>query len=538
MGLSEYINGFQKTNPKLEGDEFKTALVESLKALDGDSEALTEEDFAHINDVETKLEVQNYQEVGNDGKVSPTADTKLSSPNTHASNYTGPSGELKSADLALGVVSIDGDIASLEKKIEEQNKIKADAVNASSEYFAQNQYTDKLSNLNTLIDSINTYNSTKTTLEADLHTIKYDISAFQAELENLADPAVFTEYQEEIDKRRQELSEQISALQQQQTEKEAKLSETKTALEQANADRDTLEKEIKEIEENNPDKEAQKVIDECNKNITDLKQQIDNLKTKKESEEQELAKQREQEIKDSEVYGAAQAYRQSEFVKFMMDTAIDPKTKEYYDKWYYENMNGGAYCAVFTSEMSEYLYSAVIERLGINPSAMNAYGDQNNSSQGLTGDQMSMSAAAWGEKIQPALDALGLNARGTIDVTGMTDEQKADLVRSGKVYPGMTWEYSYYENGKLCYHTGFVESINKDLSWNTIEGNTVVKYDDGTSENHTVGSHKKDGLTPHLSSFTDSTLKALIWAYQAGKITEEQMKNLTYSAYYSRGAGA
>ena len=543
-GLSNYIKAFQKVNPNLGGDEFKTALLDSIKALDGDSDNLTIDDFTLINSEEAKLANQDYAEMGEDGSAIPESE-KPTSLNTHESNYKGPDGQLKSNELTAGVISLDGEIAELEKQIEEQNELKAKAAEASKEYFEQNQYKEKLSNLNTLISNINDYNSQITTLEADLHTIEYNLNAAEAELANLSDATVFTEYQQGIDKRREELNGdaskgiqgEIEKLKENKAKKETELKEAEANLKQANDQREALEGEIAEIEANNPDEESRQVIAQCNENIGKLKEAIGDkeretgLQGEKAKKEKELNTQRNQEKEDAKVFGAAQAYRQSEFVKFMMDYAINPATKKKYDEAYFNG--SGAYCAVFTSEVSEKLYAEVLKRLGFDPSSVQ-YGDTN-ADKALRTNQMSMSAAPWGNNIQSVLNSLGLNAQGTIDVTGMSDAEKADLVRSGKVYPGMTWEYKHYENGQLVYHTGFVESINQDLSWNTIEGNTTVKYSDGKSEDHTVGSHKRDGFKPYLSSFTDSTLKALIWAYEATEDPEkkEKLKNLVYSSYYS-----
>ena len=541
-GLSSYIQNFIQNNPELEGKDLTDAILKSINALDGDGNKLSASDFQILGQ-----EVDDANKLGSQEPMTPDQlaqqvaqtvsgsvpsvfnnnnfNTGSGTMNTHSSNYKGPSGELKSMELAKAVEAQDGEIASLENQIAAQNEAKAKALGASAEYFAENNYEEKLGNLNTLISNINNYNSTITSAKSELHTTQYDLNAAKVELDNLQDPVVFDEYQEEINNRREELKTQISDLEQKEQNLQTKIKENEDALKKAETDRTALETEIKTIEDNNPDAESKAAIAQYNQTIQELQEKITAAKSKKQSAETTLNTQREQEIKDSDVYGKALAYRQSEFVKFMMDYATDPATKRKYDEWHAKNK--GAYCAVFTSEVSEIMYAKVLDKLGIDPKSMKTFGDQNSSTQGLTGDQMAMAASAWGDKIQPALDALGLNTQGSINIQGMSEEQKKNLVREGKIYPGMTFEYN---DG---YHTGFVESINKDLSWNTIEGNTSVKYDDGKSESGTVGSHKRDATNPRLYALTDSTLKALIWAYQAGRITKEQMQAMTYSAHFN-----
>ncbi|MBR6163947.1 hypothetical protein IKQ26_08690 [bacterium] len=545
-GLNNYINAFKEANPDISEDEFTDKLLESIKALDGDGTKLSYNDFKKIGDKIAEAEVlgateafsyteeiseeqileqvqQVFQSSSADALGAATAGGNTL--NTHASNYQGPSGELKSHELTKAVEAKDGEIEGLENQIIEQNKTKAKAASASSEYFAENKYDEKVQGLNTLIGNINKYNSTLTSTKAELHETQYDLNAAKVELENLQDPVVFTEYQDDITKLKEDLKKQISELTEKEQNLQKTIKDTQEALTQAETDRTTLEGEIKTIEANNPDAESKAIIEQCNKTIEELQGKIKSAKAEKTSSESKLSTQREQEIKDSDVYGLAQAYRQSEFVKFMMDYATDPATKQKYDAWHAKNK--GAYCAIFTSEVSEIMYAKVLDKLGIDPKSMNKYGDQNSSTQGLTGDQMAMAASAWGEKIQPALKALGLTGQATVNLRGMSQSERAELVRQGKIYPGMTFEY---DGG---YHTGFIESINKDLSWNTIEGNTAVKYSDGKSESGTVGSHKRDATNSRMYAATDSTIKALIWAYQAGKITLEELQSMTYAAKFS-----
>ena len=192
-------------------------------------------------------------------------------------------------------------------------------------------------------------------------------------------------------------------------------------------------------------------------------------------------------------------------------------------KKYYQSQNG-AYCAVFTSEVTEVLYAAVMDKLGLSKSdlqsMMSGLGDTNGNGQSVTGTQMSMESYSWGQKIQAALNQVGINTTASIDITKMTEEEKRNAVREGKIYPGMTFEYKR-ENGG--YHTGFIESINPDLSWNTIEGNTTIKLTNGSTQQHTVGSHASDALSSPITTATNSISKVLVWLVQSGKMTKEEV---------------
>lgn len=215
----------------------------------------------------------------------------------------------------------------------------------------------------------------------------------------------------------------------------------------------------------------------------------------------------------------------------MMDYATDPETKEYYDKWYFEKFNGKAYCAVFTSNVVEIMYAKAAEKLGLSSddlkTMMAGSGDANSTSQGLTGTQFAMTSDTWGRKVQAALDNAGIDVQATIDISKMTEQEKKDAVREGKIYPGMVFTYTRANGG---YHTGFIESINKDLSWNTIEGNTAVRYDDGSYEIHTVGAHTGDALRSDLHYVCDSTTKVLYWLKKLG-YSEETVNALIYGTY-------
>ena len=192
-----------------------------------------------------------------------------------------------------------------------------------------------------------------------------------------------------------------------------------------------------------------------------------------------------------------------------MDYATNPETKKKYDALHASNY--GAYCAVFTSDVSEIMYSETLKRLGIDPKTMSTYGDQNSSSQGLSGDQMAMAASAWGDKLQPALQALGMVGNATVHLDGMSEAERANLVREGKIYPGMTFEYR--ENGR--YHTGFIESFNEDLSWNTIEGN---------STGGKTGVNVRTVTNPELSDVVQTTSNVYAWLVRMTSLTEEEAR--------------
>ena len=216
-----------------------------------------------------------------------------------------------------------------------------------------------------------------------------------------------------------------------------------------------------------------------------------------------------------------------------MDYATNPETKKYYDEWYFKNWNGHSYCAIFTTNVTELMYAKVMDKLGLTKEDLknlDGYGQLNNGQQGINGIQMGMHAIQWGNEIQPALDSLGINMNATLDITKLSAEERKEAVRNGLIYPGMTFEYKDADGG---YHTGFVESINKDLTWTTIEGNITVKYDDNSSERHTVGAKTADTSKSNLASMTDSTAKAFIWAYQKGILSIEQINSMTYSGIFS-----
>lgn len=510
-------------------------MMNLLSTLDGENSDISLNDLTSLKELidtgiittldDLKAQVAASQNVdsisdteGVDAITASGSGEPLTRQNTHASNYTNSTGELKSTTQAKELDEINNQISQKNQEIIEQNNKKAELRAADTEY------TQMVGQLNQVISATSTCTKNISTYENELHNIQFDITATQTELDSLQDAVLFDEYQPEIDARRQELTSQISNLKQQEIDKQKQLDDERTKLNGLNKEQTSLEEQIKTYEELNPNAE----IDQINKNIEILKSDINVLQNKKAEKEKEIKAQREKENTtdedkkeqcDAYIYGKAQAHRQSDLVKFMLDYATDPETKQYYDKWYFENFNGKAYCAVFTSNVVELLYAKAAEKMGLSndklKSLMANSGDTNSSSQGVTGMQMAMNSSVWGNKIQDALNNAGINLQATVDISKMTQEERQQAVREGKIYPGMIFTYSE------PYHTGFIESINKDLSWNTIEGNTSVRYSDGRSESHTVGAHTTNATRKSLTAVADPAAKVLYWMYKMGYSIED-----------------
>ena len=510
---NEEIMQYLSTTSSNDGNGGDLSLTDLLTSIKGLSKGLTPEEI---------LNNAAMDSVSPDGvEALESAGTPLSKQNTHASNYTEPDGELVS-------YSKEEDLNTINEKIAQANEQVIDKNNQKAELKAQDTiYVEMINNLNDTTSKISASEALITNLESELHTIEYDLTAIDAQLNNLQDPVIFTEQQPEIDALREELEAQKQTLEAQKTEKTQQLQDEETNLNTLNTEKSNQEQQIAEYEAQHPDSE----IDKINAEIEDLKQTIAQYEDDKEKIQSELNSQRESELEDAEVYGKASAYRQSELVKFMMDYATDPETKAYYDKWYYEQFNGKAYCAVFTSDVVGMMYAKAAEKLGLSTDDLRTMmansGDENNLYQGLTGVKYAGTSDSWGRKVQPALDAAGIDVQSTIDITGMSEQERKDAVRNGLIYPGMVFTYRRADGG---YHTGFVESINKDLSWNTIEGNTAIRYSDGTSEIHTVGAHRRDATLEDLSAVNDPTPKVLYWLKKLG-YSEEAINGLIYGKY-------
>ena len=430
-----------------------------------------------------------------------TTNTNNTNSNSFNTQSTGPAATPtqskgateESENKAKEIAEIDRQITEKTNEINSLNSEKTEAYSANAEYKTM---TDDLKTVN---DEISKSNSNITTYETDLHATQTEISTKQAELDNLQDPQVFTEYKDQIEARRNELKSAIQSLQAKESEIEQKIQTEQQNIQTNEGKQSTLEGKIKEFEANNPNDKIQ----EINTKIETLKNDITSLKEQKQQKETEIKKTREQEKSDAQVYGKATAYRQSEFVKYMMDYATDSGTRSRYD-----NANhGGAWCAIFTSEVTEQLYAEVAKRLGMSTSK----------SQDLNGNQMAMHAVAWGNMVQSALENAGIKQKANVNISNMTEQQRKDAVRNGLIYPGMTFEYE--ANGH--YHTGFIESINPDLTWNTIEGN---------STGGKTGANRRDATYNKLTSVTDSTLKVMYWLVKKGIITAEEANRRLYGA--------
>jgi len=439
--------------------------------------------------------------------VEQTGSNPLSKPNTHSSNYERSSGELVSYQKENDLNAINEKIGEARNQIIEKNNQKAEIMKADQ------IYTQKINDLNNVLSAITQGEANVAKIESEIHKAQFELTSKTAELANLAEPQILDDltykYTNETGAEAQgsfadykaNLEREIQSLQETITTKTGELSQAQTQLNEDKAKETTLKGEIQQYEAglNNED------INTINSDIADLEKTIEQYEADKKAIQEQLNQQRSQEISDAEVVGKNDAFRQSEFTKFMLDYATDPATKAYYDKWYYEHFNGKAYCAVFTSNVVEVMYAKVAEKLGLDL----------NMSQGVNGNQFSMESQSWGKKIQAELNARGIDTIPTFNFEGMSKAQKAELVRQGMVYPGMVFEYTDH-NGS--YHTGFIESINDDLSYNTIEGNVQIKYEDGTIENHTVGAKKGGKVEEHstFSGVTDPTVKVLCWLKDLG----------------------
>lgn len=504
-------------------DEEKMTFLTSISSMDGKGDDLSMEDLVltakELMNGKTLEEVILMAEANSildsedatlDELKEASESSKLSSPNTHASNYTEPDGTLKSKETE---VTTQNSIEEIDKQIEAKN-------NEKLQLKAQEtKYTQMISDLKAINEKVSASESKIESYNSELHSITFDLETVKAQLANMSEPVIFTEYKDEYEQQKASLEAQQQTLEASQKEIQAKIDAEQKNLDILKTQKSSKEEEISAYESEHPDNE----ITQINEDIKDLEQQKQNL-------QDELKEQREQEISDAEIYGKSKAHRESELVKFMMDYATDPATKEKYDKWYYEEFNGKAYCAVFSSDVVKIMYAKAAEKMGIDESKLQEFYEnadktcpKNRGVGSLLFASSVAGTAAWGNEMQTALNDAGIDVQATVDITSMTAEERKNAVRDGKIYPGMT--FTYMENGRL--HIGFVESLNADLSWNTIEGNTFVRYEDGSSESNTVGSHRRDTSFADLSTVTDSTVKVMLWMKYMG-YSDEQIENLMY----------
>lgn len=530
--FKNYVDSFYGEGNTAFDSELNKKILAQIKGLDGNNTDMSASDFQKLLKLmETMpLTAEMSENILNGTDESALIDeaavieaNKIKNKNTHSSNYTGFNTSLKSYSSVEDIKTIETQISSKRDEIIAQNNIKIQAMAEDK------TYKEYVTSFNDSVTRISEYETGLTDLKTELHDTQYDLTAAKEQLENLKDPVIFTEYQDDIDSLRESLKVQIATLTEKESTLEDNIIQYEAKLKEEEENNSDLKEQIRQYETNKPND----VIAKCNENISVLEKDIASLESQKTQKQSQLESQREEELSDAEVFGKSQAYRQSEFTKFMLDYAMDPETKKYYDDWYFREWNGHSYCAIFTTNVTELMYAKVMEKTGLTKDDLknlDGYGQLNNGAQGIKGDQMGMHAIQWGNEIQPALDALGINMNATIDITKMTAEERKNAVRNGLIYPGMTFEYKGDDGS---YHTGFVESINKDLSWTTIEGNIDIKYEDNAYERHTVGSRTVDSSKNNLAHMTDSTAKALIWAYQQGVLTIDEINAMTYAGIFA-----
>ena len=498
---NDEMKNFLQLANQYDGDKESFSLDDIFKVMDGIKEGTFNPAYGIIpkelqGEEEIKLQEQLSTEAaekvnGDSSKVSSSGNSSGGGTST-TPNRKGANDDSKAA--VQNISNIDAEIVKYKNEIIEKNKEK-------SALMSDNQdYQSKISELNTVTSAISKNESNITEFEQTLHETQTQISTLNSELENLQDPVLFTEYQGDINNKRKEIKAEIE-----KKEAEAAKLQEKIIKEQEDLKNNTdKEKELKGIISGYESEKPNAEIDKINQEITEIENKIKDLEDNKKELQTNLATTRENEISDAKVYGKAKAYRESnEFTRWMMDYATSNETRNRYDSTNF----GGAWCAIFTSEVTEKLYAEVAKRLGIST----------NQSQGMDGDQVAMHAIAWGNKYQSDFEAIGLKQKATINVTNMTEQQRKDAVRNGLIYPGMTFEYE--SNGG--YHTGFIESINEDLTWNTIEGN---------STGGKTGSHVRDASNNRLSSATDTTLKCMYWLVKKGIISAEEANKRLYGA--------
>lgn len=505
-------------------DEEKMSFLTSISSMDGKGDDLSMEDLLlttkglmngkSLEEVLLLAEANSILENGEDATLEELKEaneaSKLSSPNTHASNYTEPDGTLKTKETEVttqnSIEEIDKQIAA---KNDEKIQLKAEKI----------EYTQMISELKAINEKVSASENAIAKYNSELHTITFDLETVKAQLANMSEPVIFTEYKEEYEQQKALLQQQQQTLETNQKELQAKIETEQKNLDALNAQKISKEGEISSYESLHPDNE-----------ITQINDEIKELEVQKQNLQEDLNKQREQELADAQVYGKAKAHRESELVKFMMDYATDPSTKAKYDKWYFEEFNGKAYCAVFSSDVVKIMYAKAASAMGIDDEKLKEFYEntdktcpKNRGVGSLLFASSVAGTAAWGNEMQTALNNAGIDVEATVDITAMSKTDRANAVRDGKIYPGMA--FTYMENGRL--HIGFVESINADLSWNTIEGNTFVRYEDGSSEGNTVGSHRRDTSFSDLSTVTDATVKVMLWMQYMG-YSDEQIESLMY----------
>lgn len=394
----------------------------------------------------------------------PSGSTGSTTPVVVASQ-TQTSDDLK-AEKAKIIQEYDGKISTAEQSLASlmtQTDSADEAVNKANDLLVQ-----KLSEVNTKLTASETQINT---LSANVQKASVELNSLQGEYDNLDTNSQFSDVNQKNEARKSELTTQIANKKAELAEFQKQLEDEKSNKTKLEQDKNTvqgqIDKKLQELEAKNPELKAQ---------IDTAKETISNLKAEKESKINEIDKKIEEaektEKEDATTYGSLKGYEQSGITAKMLEYATSPELKAYWDNWYAAantpekiaaRGHKAAYCAMFVSDCVEKTYkqAGISLRFGRSVGGIRNWGEENNSG---------------------------------IQVSGLSADQRKELVRSGKIKPGMA--FTYMENGRT--HTGFIKSINSDFSWETIEGNT---------QGGTVASNTRDIYNTDLTSLTDWTVR-------------------------------
>ncbi len=485
--------------------------VYAISSKDGDSTGISNKD---MNIFTSEL----FKDEGTSSPTILSASPKnrshtVNHKNTHSINYTpDETGTLSSTE---NEDTINNQISEINNKFSpllEQKKL----------LMADNQeYVSLVSQSQQINSNIMLTEAGIEKLESQLNKVKFDLNAATAELNNTQDAQIFSDYQSVIDERRAYLQNQVSSLNQKEENLNKSLKQKKSELDDLKAQKTDIDGQISKIEAENPNSQIQSINDEINK--------LNNDKT---SLQNKLSEIREQSLSDAEVYGKAQAYRNSELVANLLNPLLTDETKARYDKYFYDS-HGYSYCDQFVKNGVDAFYKSVLKEMGFSQndidnmmsyekSVLNNNGIDSKYIAGSEYVRECVSTKTWGEKYQSVLDSCGIDLNASVDISSMSEADLKNSIRDGKIYPGMT--FLTLKNGQ--YHVGFVESINKDMTLNTIEGNTFIKYSDGSSERGTVGSHTHNPADMYLQGASDITAKVFYWMKMSGYSDEEINKRM------------
>lgn len=477
--------------------------VYSISSKDGDATGISNDDLNIFT-----------SELFKDDESSPVLsapikkNSKVNYKNTHSINYTpDKSGLNASADSENAINQQISEINDKFSPLLEQKKL----------LMADNQeYVSLISQSQQINSNIILIESNIEKIESQLQSVKFDLSAAAAELSNTNDAQIFSDYQSVIDERRAYLQNQVSSLQKQEENLNKSLKDKKSELDDLKTQKGDIDTQISNIEAENPNSQIQSINAEINK-----------LNSDKTSLQNKLSEIRQQSLSDAEIYGKAQAYRNSELVANLLNPLLTDETKARYDKYFYES-NGYSYCDQFVKNGVDAFYQSVLKEMGFSDNEiekMMSYEKSVLASNGIDSKYIAgseyvrecSSTKTWGEKYQNVLNACGIDLNASVDISNMSEADLKNSIRDGKIYPGMT--FLTLKNGQ--YHVGFVESINKDMTLNTIEGNTFIQYSDGSSERGTVGSHTHNPADMSLQGASDITAKVYFWMKMSGYSDDE-----------------